>query len=102
MKKLVLGLYLLFEYVEVWLWIWIELEVLVEVLFFNNMEVLVFEKYVVLLVLFVWLCDEFGVVVRMSGSGSVCYVLVVENVLVVVVMVCICEVWGDDVFVVEV
>ena len=44
-------------------------------LLFNNMEAVAFEKFIALPVLLEKLRREFGVAVRMSGSGSACFAL---------------------------
>lgn len=50
-----------------------------EELLFNNMEGVAFEKFVALPLLLEKLRGEFGIVGRMSGSGSACYALPGEN-----------------------
>lgn len=49
-----------------------------EKLLFNNMEAPAFEKYLLLPAVAAWLRESFGLVARMSGSGSACFALLPE------------------------
>jgi len=72
-----------------------------EELLFNNMEGAVFEKFVALPLLLEKLRDEFGVVGRMSGSGSACYALLGEKQAVDPLARLIRACWGEAAFVQE-
>ena len=73
-----------------------------EELLFNNMESVAFEKYVALPRLLERLRNEFGLVGRMSGSGSACYALLGENQDSGPLRGLIRDCWGEGVFVQEV
>jgi len=80
---------------------WIESPAPAEDLAFNNMESAVFEKYVALPALLGKLRAEFGVAVRMSGSGSACYALLGDNQVATPLIARIRECWGAGAFVQE-
>ncbi len=73
----------------------------VEELLFNNMEPAAFEKYVALAVLLEKLRAEFGIVARMSGSGSACYSLLGDDQVSASLVARIRACWGADAFVQE-
>jgi len=54
-------------------------EQLPELLTFNNMESVVFRKYPALAILADAFSDRFGIVLRMSGSGSACFAFLPED-----------------------
>jgi 4-diphosphocytidyl-2-C-methyl-D-erythritol kinase len=68
---------------------------------FNNLEPVVFAKYLALPVLLESLRKEFGVAVGMSGSGSACFALLDENTEAAPLIARIREAWGEAVFAVE-
>jgi 4-diphosphocytidyl-2-C-methyl-D-erythritol kinase len=72
-----------------------------EELLFNNMEAVAFEKYVALPVLLEKLRGEFGVAVRMSGSGSACFALLRDDHATTPLSAAIRAAWGPDAFVQE-
>ncbi len=72
-----------------------------EELLFNNMEGPAFAKYIALPVLLDVLRAEFGLVPRMSGSGSACFALLPHEVSVDVIQTRIREHWGPKAFVAE-
>lgn len=72
-----------------------------EALLFNNMEAPAFTKFIALPVALDCLKTEFGLVARMSGSGSACFVLLPPDAPVAAITKRIREVWGDEAFVVE-
>lgn len=72
-----------------------------EALLFNNMEGVAFAKFVALPTLLERLRERFGVVARMSGSGSACFALLAEDAPVADVTGAIREAWGAAVFVTE-
>jgi len=67
----------------------------------NNMEPAAFEKYPALPVLREKLRAEFGVVARMSGSGSACYALLRDNQVADPLVARIRTCWGAGAFVQE-
>jgi 4-diphosphocytidyl-2-C-methyl-D-erythritol kinase len=69
-----------------------------EKLLFNNMEGAAFEKYLALPVLAAKLAQEFGVIVRMSGSGSACFALVGDDFVTAPLEARIREAWGPAAF----
>lgn len=73
----------------------------VEELLFNNMEPAAFEKYAALPLLLEELRTKFGVVTRMSGSGSACYSLLGDNQVSAPLVARIRACWGADAFVQE-
>lgn len=72
-----------------------------EALLLNNMEGAAFEKFVALPLLIERLKKEFGVVGRMSGSGSACYVLLSETQAAAPLEGLIRDCWGAGCFVKE-
>ena len=72
-----------------------------EELLANNMEGVAFEKFVALPVLLEELRTRFGVVARMSGSGSACFALLGENAPVAEMTAAIRAAWGAGSFVTE-
>ena len=70
-------------------------------LLFNNMERVVFAKYVALPVLLEALRAHFGLAPRMSGSGSACFALLPEGAPVAAITAAIREAWGASAFVIE-
>lgn len=72
-----------------------------EGLLFNNMERVAFAKFIALPVLLERLRRQFGVVGRMSGSGSACFALLEENAPVAALKKAIGEDWGASAFVTE-
>jgi len=80
---------------------WIGGTATAEALLFNNMEGVAFEKFVALPLLLAKLYHEFGVVGRMSGSGSACYALLDEFQATVPLEVMIRDKWGVGAFVQE-
>ena len=70
-----------------------------EDLLFNNMETVAFAKFPGLPVLLERLRDEFGVLPRMSGSGSACFALLRNGVEVEKMAARIREAWGGSAFV---
>ena len=93
--------YLAEEETEARLKRWINGSAPVGELLFNNMEGVAFEKFVALPLLLGKLRSEFGVVGRMSGSGSACYAMLGENQAVAPLERLIRECWGAEVFVQE-
>jgi 4-diphosphocytidyl-2-C-methyl-D-erythritol kinase len=73
----------------------------VEALLANNMEGVVFAKYVALPVLLAKLQREFGVTARMSGSGSACFALLRDDFVTAPLVARIRECWGPTAFVRE-
>lgn len=69
-----------------------------EKLLFNNMEGAAFEKFVALPVLAAKLSEEFGVMVRMSGSGSACFALVGDDYVTTTLEARIRASWGTATF----
>ncbi|WP_438479607.1 4-(cytidine 5'-diphospho)-2-C-methyl-D-erythritol kinase [Oleiharenicola lentus] len=72
-----------------------------EALVFNNMEPAAFEKYLALPVTLEAMRREFGVVARMSGSGSACYALLGDDFATKPLVAWLRERWGDAIFVQE-
>jgi 4-diphosphocytidyl-2-C-methyl-D-erythritol kinase len=72
-----------------------------EELLFNSMEAGVFAKFITLPVLLDGLRGEFGLVARMSGSGSACFALLRADTPVAAVAARIREFWGAAAFVTE-
>lgn len=80
---------------------WLEGDARLEELPFNNMEVAAFEKYPALPVLAARLQTRHGVTMRMSGSGSACYVVLPEEAdpkLEMNLNETVSEAWGEDCF----
>jgi 4-diphosphocytidyl-2-C-methyl-D-erythritol kinase len=80
---------------------WTAGEAPAEELLANNMERVAFEKFVALPVLLEELRARFGVVARMSGSGSACFALLGENAPVTEMTAAIRAAWGVGSFVTE-
>jgi 4-diphosphocytidyl-2-C-methyl-D-erythritol kinase len=72
-----------------------------ETLLFNNMEPVAFEKFVALPTLLEQLRDEFGLVARMSGSGSACFALLPDGIDAAAIGQTVRAAWGPTSFVVE-
>jgi 4-diphosphocytidyl-2-C-methyl-D-erythritol kinase len=72
-----------------------------EELLANNMEGVAFAKFVALPVLLEQLRERFGVVARMSGSGSACFALLGEGAPVAPIGAAIRAAWGEESFVTE-
>ncbi len=72
-----------------------------EELLFNNMEGVAFEKFVALPTLAERLGQKYGLMVRMSGSGSACFALLAPNAPVAEITADIREAWGESVFFTE-
>lgn len=69
-------------------------------LLFNNMEAPVFAKFLALPAMLERLRAEYGLVPRMSGSGSACYVLLPDGARLQEIVATIRDGWGDETFVV--
>jgi 4-diphosphocytidyl-2-C-methyl-D-erythritol kinase len=72
-----------------------------EELLFNRLEVPAFAKYVALPVLREELRQRFGLVARMSGSGSACFAFLPEDAPVAAITDAIHAAWGKSTFVME-
>ena len=72
-----------------------------EALLFNNMEGVAFGKFVALPTLVEELRERFGLVARMSGSGSACFAFLAEDTPVTEIAVVIRGAWGESAFVTE-
>lgn len=72
-----------------------------EELLFNNMEPAAFEKYLALPVLLARLRAEFGLALRMSGSGSACFALLGDDQVTSPIAARIRECWGPAAIVAE-
>src|SRR4051812_32106028 len=72
-----------------------------EELLFNNMEGVAFDKYVALPVLLGKLRREFGVVARMSGSGSACFAVLRDDQATPPLAAAIRAAWGEAAFIQE-
>jgi 4-diphosphocytidyl-2-C-methyl-D-erythritol kinase len=72
-----------------------------EELLANNMEGVAFEKYVALPVLLAQLQREFGVMARMSGSGSACFAVLRDDCATAPLVAAIRAAWGPRSFVQE-
>jgi 4-diphosphocytidyl-2-C-methyl-D-erythritol kinase len=73
----------------------------IEELLCNNMEHEVFKKFVALPTLLGRLRADFGLVSRMSGSGSACFAFLADSVDVRGVTAAIRDAWGASAFVIE-
>jgi 4-diphosphocytidyl-2-C-methyl-D-erythritol kinase len=73
----------------------------VEELLFNNMEGVAFDKYVALPVLLEKLRRDFGLAVRMSGSGSACFAMLRDDQETAAIAAAIRAAWGDGAFIQE-
>ena len=80
---------------------WLEGGAPLEELLCNNMEAAAFEKYVALPVLLGRLQREFGVAVRMSGSGSACFAVLRDDFVAAPLVAAIRAAWGEGTFVQE-
>ncbi len=84
---------------------WIAGDTPAEELLYNGMEGVAFAKYLALPVLLDVLREEFGLRVRMSGSGSACYALLPDgaagDALSAAAMARVREYWGRAAFVTE-
>ena len=69
-----------------------------EKLLFNNMEPVAFAKFLALPVLLDELRAKFGLVPRMSGSGSACFALLPPEAPVVEIEAAVCAAWGPAAF----
>jgi 4-diphosphocytidyl-2-C-methyl-D-erythritol kinase len=78
---------------------WIEGEADAAELLFNNLEPVVFQKYLALPVLLERLRVRFGLAPRMSGSGSACFALLPAGARVAEIGGAIVEAWGPVSFV---
>jgi 4-diphosphocytidyl-2-C-methyl-D-erythritol kinase len=78
---------------------WIEGEADATELLFNNLEPVVFRKYLALPVLLERLRTRFGLAARMSGSGSACFALLPAGALTAEISAAIVEAWGPVGFV---
>ena len=72
-----------------------------EALLFNNMEPPAFAKFLALPVLLEQLRRDFGLVARMSGSGSACFALLPDPIDVAPIRAAIHAGWGESAFVIE-
>jgi 4-diphosphocytidyl-2-C-methyl-D-erythritol kinase len=72
-----------------------------DALLFNNMELPAFAKFIALPVLLERLRTDFGILPRMSGSGSACFALLREGTDAAPMVAVIREAWGESAFVVE-
>lgn len=77
---------------------WVSSDAPAEHLLANNMEALAFEKYVGLPALLETLRQEFGIVPRMSGSGSACFALLGEKQAAEPIIARIRDCWGAETF----
>lgn len=73
----------------------------VEELLFNNMEHEVFKKFLALPALLGRLRADFGLVGRMSGSGSACFAFLPEGRRIDAIVAAVRGAWGDSAFVIE-
>jgi 4-diphosphocytidyl-2-C-methyl-D-erythritol kinase len=80
---------------------WLEGGCTTEQFLFNNMEEVVFAKFLVYPVLLDALRGDFGLAARMSGSGSACFALLPADTPVQAVVVRIREFLGAAAFVTE-
>ena len=94
------GSYLPAEIAEARLTAWLnDASAAAEDLLFNNMEAPAFAKFPALPVLLARLREEFGVLPRMSGSGSACFALLRDDHSVEAMTRRIREAWGETAFV---
>jgi 4-diphosphocytidyl-2-C-methyl-D-erythritol kinase len=77
---------------------WIEGQADAAELLFNNLEPVVFRKYLALPVLLERLRVRFGLAPHMSGSGSACFVLLPAGARVEEINAAIVEAWGPVCF----
>ena len=78
---------------------WIAGEAAAEELLFNNLEPVVFRKFIALPALLERLRARFGLAPLMSGSGSACFALLPDDTPVAAIAACIREAWGPVCFV---
>jgi 4-diphosphocytidyl-2-C-methyl-D-erythritol kinase len=79
----------------------IDAEAGIEDLLINNLEPVVFRKFLALPVLLNLLRDRFGLAPRMSGSGSACFALLPPDAPVSEIVAAIRDAWGAACFVQE-
>lgn len=72
-----------------------------EALLFNNMERVAFAKWLALPTLLEALRRDFGVVARMSGSGSACFALLPDDTPLAPLQAAVRAAWGEAAFVIE-
>jgi len=72
-----------------------------ETLLYNNMEGPAFAKYLALPVLLEQLRSRFGLIARMSGSGSACFALLGPDTDAGPILAAIREAWGQSAFAIE-
>jgi 4-diphosphocytidyl-2-C-methyl-D-erythritol kinase len=70
-------------------------------LLFNDLERVVFAKFVALPVLLEQLRRQFGLASRLSGSGSACFALLPDGAPVAAITAAVRAAWGESAFVVE-
>jgi 4-diphosphocytidyl-2-C-methyl-D-erythritol kinase len=80
---------------------WLESESRADSLLFNSMEAPAFAKYPALTVLLDRLRKEFGLAVRMSGSGSACFALLDDTAPVEAITTLIRRSWGESALVLQ-
>jgi 4-diphosphocytidyl-2-C-methyl-D-erythritol kinase len=80
---------------------WVGGDSVAEALLFNNMEAVAFEKFAALPTLLEQLREEFGLVARMSGSGSACFALLPDGMDAAAIGQTVRAAWGPTSFVVE-
>ena len=73
----------------------------IEALLYNNMEPPAFAKFPALPMLGERLHGQFGLELRMSGSGSACYALLPERSPLPPIVAAIRDAWGESAFVIE-
>jgi 4-diphosphocytidyl-2-C-methyl-D-erythritol kinase len=89
------------EHAEAKLAAWLDGSSSLAELLFNNMEGPAFRKFPALPALLDQLYRTFGVVGRMSGSGSACFALLPDEIEIEVVKAAIRAAWGESAFVVQ-
>jgi 4-diphosphocytidyl-2-C-methyl-D-erythritol kinase len=72
-----------------------------ESLLFNNMESVAFTKFIALPTLLSELRSRYGLVARMSGSGSACFTFLAEDTPVDEVVATIRTAWGSTTFITD-
>jgi 4-diphosphocytidyl-2-C-methyl-D-erythritol kinase len=72
-----------------------------EAVLFNNMEPPAFAKYLALPTLLEHLRRDFGLVPRMSGSGSACFALLSDTTDTTPIVATVRAAWGDSAFICE-
>jgi 4-diphosphocytidyl-2-C-methyl-D-erythritol kinase len=78
---------------------WCEGRANAEELLFNNLEPVVFRKFVALPALLEQLRRQFSIAARMSGSGSACFALLPADAPMAAIIAAIREAWGAAAFV---